>query len=147
MRNCEIARKLGVVPLNVRRAIKRFQELGHSVTVREAAENTTRNCHLIKRRVQRNSTVSNCLCEKLPVQPVTRENRRVQLLNWEHILLTDLKLFTIEQAQNLQNDRSGAPRFPARQLSASTAKIPVWAVICDTGTTPLVFINEEVKVD
>ena len=29
MRNCDIARKLGVAPPNVRRAIKRLQELGH----------------------------------------------------------------------------------------------------------------------
>ena len=62
MRNRDIAGKLGVAPLNVRRTIKRFQELVHigdrPRSGTKCTTNTTRNRQLIKKRIQRNSTVS-----------------------------------------------------------------------------------------
>ena len=134
MCNCDFARKLGATPLNVRRAIKRLQELGHTGnrprSGRKSTINTPRNHQLIKRRVQRNLTVSMrkiasetgisresvCRIAKKSfnsrVQILTVDNNRVRLerrrrlfrrvtpLNWERILFPD----------------DGAPRLPARLL-------------------------------
>ena len=50
-----------------------------------------------------------------------------------------------------QMTKAGAPRLPVPLLSSSTAKNPksvmVWAWICALGKTPLVFVNEGVKID
>jgi hypothetical protein len=70
------------------------------------------------------------------------------------ILFTDEKVFTIEQSFNKQNDRIWSPslfsidpdhRFVRRVQKP--ASIMVWAGICATGKTPLVFVNPGVKVN
>ena len=69
MRNCDISRKLGVAPANVRRAIKRFQELGHTDDRPRRGGmrtiNTNRKRQLIKKLAQRNSPV--------PMRKIARE--------------------------------------------------------------------------
>ena len=146
MRNWDIARKLGVAPPNVRRTIKRFQELATPVIVREVAE-SAQSTPLGTASSSKNAFNEcwQCLWEKIPMKPylawigppnsqtrasaqavqapkgsiLTADNKRVRLyrcrrvfrrvvapLNWERILFTDGKLFTIEQAHNHQNDRS-----------------------------------------
>lgn len=96
-------------------------------------------------------------------QLLTDENKRVRLercrkllkraahSNWEHILFSDEKLFSVQQVFNRQNDRiwSRSPPgnssiVPRRQGSKS---LMVWAGICATGKTPLVFINSGVKIN
>ncbi|XP_070132556.1 uncharacterized protein [Drosophila bipectinata] len=93
----------------------------------------------------------------------TDDNKRVRLQRcrqlkrwaagqkWERILFTDEKIFTIQQAHNHQNDRSWFAEAPGtsaiierRQCEQS---LMVWGGICATGKTPLVFIDQEVKIN
>ena len=67
------------------------------------------------------------------------------------VLFTDEKLFTIEQSHNHQNDRCWASEAPQcskvithRQNAQS---VMVWAGICSTGKTPLVFTDKGVKIN
>ncbi|XP_053985484.1 uncharacterized protein LOC128879934 [Hylaeus volcanicus] len=139
-RYCDIARTLGIDKSNVRRTIKRFEELGHtrrrSGSGRKRTIRTAKNRKLIRDRVNRNSRVSmrkiarecrisdrsvrrmtkedlNLKPYKLQkVQFLTAENKRVRFqrcgrllhrhapLDWDRILFTDEKLFTIEQAHS-----------------------------------------------
>jgi inhibitor of nuclear factor kappa-B kinase subunit alpha len=66
------------------------------------------------------------------------------------ILFTDEKLFTVEQHHNHQNDRQLLPkdaeRPPVVTRSNFASSVMVWAGICATGKTPLVFIEKGVKV-
>lgn len=70
---------------------------------------------------------------------------------WETILFTDEKLFTIEQAHNPQNHRiwsKGAPdasRIVERRQNPQS--VMVWAGICATGKTPLVFVPLGTKIN
>ncbi|XP_070136102.1 uncharacterized protein [Drosophila bipectinata] len=70
---------------------------------------------------------------------------------WERILLTDEKIFTIQQEHNHQKDRSWSAEAPGtsaiierRQCEQS---LMVWGAICATGKTPLVFIDRGVKIN
>ena len=165
--NYDIARKLGVAPPNVGKAIKWSQELGYTGdrprSGRKSTINTTRESQLMKKRVQRNSTVS---MRNIPVKPVCRISEQLQLkpyklqmaklltagkrvrlercrrllrsvapLNWERILYTDEKLFTIEQAHNHQNDRSWCAEAPGtsaivehRQIIIIVRILPPWTI-------------------
>ena len=61
---------------NARRAITQFQELGHTGdrprSGRKRTINTTRNRQRI---INKSNEIRQCLCEKLLVNPVSRENR------------------------------------------------------------------------
>lgn len=68
------------------------------------------------------------------------------------IVFSDEKLFTIEQAFNVQNDRlwsSTSPSPEQRRVgrSQSPKSVMVWAGITHSGKTPLVFVEEGVKVN
>ncbi|KAM8701702.1 hypothetical protein ACLKA7_004873 [Drosophila subpalustris] len=97
------------------------------------------------------------------VQLLTDENKRVRLQRcrqlkrraagqrWERILFTDEKLFTVEQSHNHQNDRIWSQEAPGtsaivehRQNSKS---VMVWGGICASGKTPLVFVDQGVKIN
>lgn len=70
------------------------------------------------------------------------------------ILFSDEKLFTVERQFNKQNDRIWSPSAstidPAQRIisrSQHPASIMVWAGICATGKTPLVFVTPGAKVN
>lgn len=71
--------------------------------------------------------------------------------NWKNILFSDEKLFSIEQAHNHQNDRiwsstrPGAAAVIPRRQNAKT--VMVWGAICATGKTPLVFVENGIKIN
>jgi len=97
------------------------------------------------------------------VQLLTDDNKRVQLerckrllrrhapLQWDKILFTDEKLFTVEQAHNHQNDRSWSAEAPGTsaivEQRQNPAAVMVWGGICASGKTPLVFVEEGVKIN
>jgi hypothetical protein len=70
---------------------------------------------------------------------------------WERIIFRDKKLFMVEQAHNRQNDRSWSTEGPepssviehCQNLQADM----VWGGICASGKTPLVMVNEGVKIN
>uniref|UniRef100_A0AC35TPM9 DDE_3 domain-containing protein n=1 Tax=Rhabditophanes sp. KR3021 TaxID=114890 RepID=A0AC35TPM9_9BILA len=67
------------------------------------------------------------------------------------IVWTDEKLFTIEQAFNKQNDRIWAEKIEDNNRYVERRQKPksvmVWAGVCGLAKTPLIFIEEGVKVN
>jgi inhibitor of nuclear factor kappa-B kinase subunit alpha len=76
---------------------------------------------------------------------------RVAGQNFEEILFTDEKIFTVESFHNHQNDRIWSLESPGSSAVVShrqhPASLMVWAGICATGKTPLVFVEEGVKIN
>ena len=69
-------------------------------------------------------------------------------------LFTDEKLFTVQRAHNHQNDRQWLPKGSGKASDRETvsreqhpASVMVWAGICSSGKTPLVFIDQGVKIN
>ena len=97
------------------------------------------------------------------VQLPTADNMRVRLercqrllhrvapLNWERILFTDKKRFTIEQAHNHQNDRGWCAEATGTSVIVEHCQnkksVMVSAGIWATGKTPLAFVDWEVKIN
>uniref|UniRef100_A0A914VAL1 Transposase n=1 Tax=Plectus sambesii TaxID=2011161 RepID=A0A914VAL1_9BILA len=67
------------------------------------------------------------------------------------IVFSDEKLFTIEQSVNRQNDRIWSREAPQHERiigrSQKSKSVMVWAGVTHNGKTPLVFIEEGVKVN
>lgn len=96
-------------------------------------------------------------------QMLTDDNKRIRLErcrellkraatpNWERILFSDEKLFSVEQSYNGQNDRIWSTSSPGNasivQHRQNPKSVMVWAGICATGKTPLVFIDSGVKIN
>ena len=97
------------------------------------------------------------LTERQKLKRLQRSSTLLQRFrNQKHrrILFTDEKVFTIEQYHNRQNDRElltkGSHKDPNRTRVTHTqgpASVMVWAGICATGKTPLVFIERGVKIN
>lgn len=97
------------------------------------------------------------------VQRLTEDNKRVRLQRcrqlkrraagdrWERILFTDEKLFSVEQAHNCQNDRVWSTEAPGTSAIVEHRQNPqsvmVWGGICASGKTPLVFVDQGVKIN
>ena len=97
------------------------------------------------------------------VQLLTEENKRVRLqrcrllqqraagTRWERILFTDEKLFSVEQAHNRQNDRYWSSQSPGSSAIVEHRQNPqsvmVWGGICSSVKTPLVFVEQGVKIN
>ncbi|KAK0416547.1 hypothetical protein QR680_012554 [Steinernema hermaphroditum] len=68
-----------------------------------------------------------------------------------NVVFSDEKIFTIEAVHNSQNHRQllpkGSPRTKRVERSHFRASVMVWAGICATGKTPLVFVEKGVKID
>lgn len=95
-------------------------------------------------------------------QLLTNDNKRVRLQRcralvrraaahrWEKILFSDEKLFTIEQAHNRQNDRSWSAEAVGPSFIVEHRQNPkslmVWGGICATGKTPLIFVEQGIKI-
>ncbi|GFS73133.1 uncharacterized protein TNCV_686931 [Trichonephila clavipes] len=77
--------------------------------------------------------------------------RRAASQRWERFLFTDEKLFTVPQVHNSPNDRTwcvDAPRTSALVEHHQYPKsVMVWGGICASGKTPLVFMEEGVKIN
>ena len=70
------------------------------------------------------------------------------------ILFTDEKIFTIERYHNRQNCRQLMKKGQKKSFDANIvtkshfpSSVMVWAGICSTGKTPLVFIDRNVKIN
>jgi hypothetical protein len=67
------------------------------------------------------------------------------------IVFTDKKLFTVEQAHNRQNDRSWPVEAPGPssviEHRQNQQAVIVWDGIYASGKTPLVIVNEGVKIN
>ena len=97
-------------------------------------------------------------CQELTLKKKQMRLERCQALlksdhlkNLNNILFTDEKLFTIEQSFNHQNDRIWATSKPKEKAIVSRIQKPlsvmVWAGITSTSKTPLIFIEDGVKIN
>lgn len=80
--------------------------------------------------------------------------RRTQQGEHFNMVFSDEKLFTVEEVHNSQNVRvlaKDAEQADSKgrtvQRSAHPTQVMVWAGICATGKTPLVFVEKGVKID
>ncbi|CAK9821600.1 Transposable element Tc3 transposase [Anthophora retusa] len=76
-----------------------------------------------------------------------RARRMIRLISGarlQKVLFTDEKIFTIESLHNRQNRRQ---LLKKGQQSDFPGSVMVWAGICATGKTPLVFIERNVKIN
>ena len=72
----------------------------------------------------------------------------------ERVLFTDEKIFTVQPIHNSQNDRQLLKRglkntFAAKLMTKQhfPKSVMVWAGVCATGKTPLIFIDRNVKIN
>uniref|UniRef100_A0A1I7RU52 DDE_3 domain-containing protein n=1 Tax=Bursaphelenchus xylophilus TaxID=6326 RepID=A0A1I7RU52_BURXY len=97
----------------------------------------------VQRLTERDKKVRLERCRKL--------KRRAAGQVWEKILFSDEKLFSLEQAQNHQNDRFWSTEHPGPSAIVERRQKPlsvmVWGGICASGKTPLIFVEERVKVN
>ncbi|XP_017478987.1 PREDICTED: uncharacterized protein LOC108368613 [Rhagoletis zephyria] len=101
---------------------------------------------------------------KIPrAQLLTDENKKVRLercrqilrraanARWDKILFTDEKLCTIEQVHSRQNDRIWSAQAPGSshiiEHRQNLKSVMVWAGICSSGKTPLIFVDQGVKIN
>lgn len=93
-------------------------------------------------------------------QLLTEQNKKVRVQRCRallqrcagpEILFSDEKIFTIEAFHNHQNDRIWAKNSPQSDKIVTHSQHPqsvmVWAGICASGKTPLVFVNPGVKIN
>jgi len=141
----------------IRKRIKRNAR----VSMRKIARETGISDRSVRRMAKEEFNLRPYKLQK--VQLLTDDNKRVRLQRcrqlkhraagqrWERILFTDEKLFTVEQAHNHQNDRYWSAEVPGTsaivERRQNPASVMVWAGICATGKTPLVFVEQGVKIN
>lgn len=144
-----------------RKIIKKRIKLNSRVSMRKIARETGISRESVRRIAKEELNLKPYKLQK--VQLLTDENKRVRLQRcrqlkrraagrqWERILFTDEKLFTVEQAHNRQNDRSWSAEAPSTSAIVEHRQNPqsvmVWGGICASGKTPLVFVDQGVKVN
>ena len=106
------------------------------------------NLHPYKFRKQQKLTDDN---KQIRLDRCRELLKRAGTLNWERILFSDEKLFSVERSYNSQNDRIWCASSPGNssivQHRQNPKSIMVWARICATGKTPLLFIDSGVKMN
>ncbi|CAD5227603.1 unnamed protein product [Bursaphelenchus xylophilus] len=144
---------------------------------RKRTVNTARNRKIIKQRAERNSLVSmrkvaketglaresvrRIAKEHLQLQPyklrkgqlLTEKNKQVRLERCKNLIRrhADEKLFSIQQTYNPQNSRRWSSDRPKEDAIVPRRQYPqslmVWAGICASGKTPLIFVEKGVKIN
>lgn len=144
-----------------RQIIKKRVERNPRVSMRKIARETGISRSSVQRIAKKEFKLKPYKFQK--VQLLTDDNKRVRLARcrqlkrraasqkWERILFTDEKLFTVEQSHNHQNDRIWSIDSPGTSAIVEHRQNPksvmVWAGICASGKTPLVFVDEGVKIN
>ncbi len=149
-KNRDIVRKR--VKRNPRRSIRKMAKDLH-ISVSSVRRIVKKKLDLIPYKLVK----AHFLTEKMKndrLQKARKLKRHAASGRHTRVLFSDEKLFTIEQAHNHQNDRILLPkgshanlkqRIVARQHHPKS--IMIWAGITATGKTPLVFIENGVKVN
>lgn len=145
---------------SVRNAIKKRVQRNCAVSMRKVAKEMEINRETVRKIAVINLGLKPYKSQK--VQRLTDKNKEVRLQrcrqllrraagqSWESILFTDEKIFTIEQAHNHQNDRNWCSERPTTAIvehRQNPQSVMVWAGICATGKTPLVFVEKGVKIN
>lgn len=144
-----------------RKIIKQRLMRNPKTSLRKIARETGISDRSVRRMVKNDLAFKPYKLQK--VQLLTDENKLVRLQRsrrlirrhatqgWEKILFTDEKLFTLEQSHNRQNDRIWSSKSPGNAAIVENRQNPlsvmVWAGICASGKTPLVFVDQGVKIN
>lgn len=151
-----IARNVKVLRERIRRNFKRsMRKMAKDIGISESSVRrivkTKLNCKSLK--LKKGQLLSERVCQ------VRRERsaallRRLGAEGHKSMVFTDEKLFTIEQAHNVQNDRVLSPNSDeadsrGRTVSHSQkpSSVMVWAGVSCSGRTPLIFIEKGVKIN
>ena len=97
------------------------------------------------------------LNETMKEKRLAKARKMIRLLagaRLSKVLFTDEKIFTVEPFHNRQNRRQLLKKGQQKTAAAKTigrshfpASVMVWAGICSTGKTPLIFIERNVKIN
>lgn len=144
-----------------RQLIKKRVQRNPRVSLRKIARETGISDRSVRRIAKDELNLKPYKLQK--VQLLTDDNKRIRLercrqlkrraagQRWERILFTDEKLFTVEQAHNHQNDRIWSAEAPGTSAiiehRQNPASVMVWGGICASGKTPLVFVEQGVKIN
>lgn len=144
-----------------RKIIKKRVQRNPRVSMRKIARETGISDRSVRRMAKKELNLKPYKLQK--VQLLTDENKHIRLQRcrqlirraaaqrWERILFTDEKLFTVEQAHNHQNDRIWSAEAPGTSTIVEHRQNPtsvmVWGGICASGKTPLVFVDQGVKIN
>jgi len=144
-----------------RKIIKKRVLRNRLVSMRKIARETGISDRSVRRIAKNELNLKPYKLQK--VQLLTDENKRVRLQRcrqlkrlaagqrWERIVFTDEKLFTVEQAHNHQNDRIWSAEAPGPLAVVEHRQNPesvmVWGGICASGKTPLIFVDQGVKIN
>ncbi|KAM8707532.1 hypothetical protein ACLKA7_005075 [Drosophila subpalustris] len=160
-RQCEIVRLLDVPRQTVSKAIRRFNELGHEGDRpgrgRKSTVNNSANRQIIRKRVKRNPRVS--------MRKIARETgikrESVRQMAKKHL---GLKPYKLQKVQLLTDEKMPPTQASGRRIWSQEAPVPrgyvghrrtspkpksvmVWGGICASGKTPLVFVDQRVKIN
>lgn len=126
--------------------------------MRKVARETTMSRESVRRIAKNELGIKAYKLQK--VQLLTEQNKQVRVQRCRlllrraagpEILFSDEKIFTIEAAHNHQNDRIWASESPLSDKIVAHSQHPqsimVWAGICASGKTPLVFVDPGVKIN
>jgi ''Paired box'' domain. len=144
-----------------RQIIRKRVRRNSKVSMRKIARETGMGRESVRQMAKRELGLKPYKLQK--VQLLTDENKRVRLerclqlkrraaaQRWGRILFTDEKVFTVQQAYNHQNDRSWSAEAPGTSAIVehrqNPASVMVWGGICASGKTPLVFVEQGVKIN
>ena len=144
-----------------RQIIRKRVKRNSRVSMRKFARETGMKRESVRQMAKRELNLMPYKLQK--VQLLTDEKKRVRLQRcrqfkrraaaqrWERILFMDEKLFTVEQAHNHQNNRSWSAEAPGTSAIVEHRQTPqsfmVWGRNCASGKTPLVFVDQGVKIN
>lgn len=150
-------------PENVNRVrcrTRRNPELSMRKMARELGISNERVQNIVKNKLKLRPykiARAHFLNEPMKAKRLTKAQRMLRLVGGgrlERILFTDEKIFTVEPIHNRQNHRQLLRKGQQKSVTAKLAhrshfplSVMVWAGICATGKTPLVFIPRNVKIN
>jgi DDE superfamily endonuclease len=91
------------------------------------------------------------LTERMMATRLERSRALLTRTAGQEVLFTDEKIFTVEASHNHQNDRIWSQNAPGTSSIVShiqhPASVMVWAGICQSGKTPLIFVDHGVNIN
>lgn len=144
----------------IRCRIQRNPERSMRKMAKELNISTERVRNIVKKKLNLHSYKIACLQflnDTMKEKRLHKSRRILRLVRGARllkVLFTDEKIFTIEPHHNRQNHRQllrkGQQKIPGAKIigcSHFPASVMVWAGICASGKTPLVFIDRNVKIN
>ena len=158
MKTCHVAGGPGPPIQKNRELIKKRIKRNHRIFLHKVARETGINRESVRRIVKNELGLKpyklqkvQLLTEKMKEIRVQRSQLLLKRAAGQDVLFTDEKIFTIEAVHNHQNDRIWAENPPLSDAivthSQHASSVMVWAGICASGKTPLIFVDPGVKIN